>query len=68
MSQSHMQHPPSPTRRRGRKTASPESATTAAGIAAERATLAARDRDLSRARAAARRLGSGVLTPGRSVV
>ena len=50
MSQSQQQYR-TPTSRR-------ESVTTAVGIAAERAALAARERDLVRARAAAQRLSS----------
>lgn len=50
MSQSQQQHRTPSTRR--------ESVSTAVGIAAERAALAARERDLVQARAAAQRLAS----------
>lgn len=50
MSQSQQQHRTPSTRR--------ESVSTAVGIAAERAALAARERDLAQARAAAQRLAS----------
>ncbi len=54
MSQSLKKHRSSSARRRSHR----ESVTTAVGIAAERATLAARERDVTRARAAAHRLSA----------